>query len=122
LGVENGDGPVREGEGALLVGEGRCGGLIADALGVLRDGVVSAPPLSSFAVMEAYLDALEPDVIFGVRPGVLEAVGVVALDLARARNRATRAAGVSGPMDGVVRPLGVTRPFEIDGACEGLPL
>lgn len=64
--------------------------------------------------MDTYLDARDPEVILFANVLVL-AVGVK-FAFARARSRAVRAAGVSGPgSDGVVRPPGVTLPFAAAG-------
>lgn len=119
LGVANGEDVDRDGEDVLLGGEGRL-----DAVGVtgVWEGVESTLLRNSLAVIFAYLAAREPVVIFELRVGVFVALGVVVVDLAIARSLATRAAGVSGPMEGVVRPLGVMRPFGMDGVCESLPL
>lgn len=68
--------------------------------------------------METYLEAREPEVILFANVPVLLAVGVK-FAFARARSRAVRAAGVSGPgSDGVVRPPGVTLP--LDDAAAGV--
>jgi hypothetical protein len=70
--------------------------------------------VSCLAVIEAYLEALDPAVILFVSEvGIGLAVGVSLAALAK-RSRACLAAGVSGPREGVLRPAGVTLPFESD--------
>lgn len=99
FGVVNGDPVDRDGEDNVRgIGPGEDGTDGCRIPGV-RIGVASLPLLNSFAVMDAYLDALEPEVmtLLCTAGCLAEAVGVAAAAFEVARMRATRAVGVSGP-------------------------